>query len=851
MENLLKNEKGITLVALVVTIVVLIILAGISINLAVGNNGIVSKAKQAKEMQEMSDLHDRLELIRGKVALDNDAQVTWDKYKAELIKENVITDDSDVTDSEDGSSKDIVTDTGYVAEIEIIEPNAIVGKIEIIGKKDNLPVKIIGVAVTHGKNSLKVDVTAKRTENATFKYYYKTEGGEYQTTPVYEGTDLSYTITNLTENIKYTIKVQATNKNGTVEKEVVAKTGEVASAEGVITFDNLTWTSGKASVKVNKTTSDDLQIQYKVNTGSYAIITSGATVSNMSLGDVLTVRLYDGMNYGNSASLTIADTTVPNAATISLSNTSVTAGASLTATVTQTDNESGVKITSCKWVFNTTSSSIGTTESSYTGGTFNATPQTITLSTTTIGTYYLHVLTIDNAGNKKETISASIATKTTVNAPKITGTGLVPVTLATDGTATDVTDLSSDWYDYNTTSNSSRWANAVTKDSSGKITGYFVWIPRYEYKISGTTVTVQFIDTSKTTADSGYLIHPAFASNVANGGWDSEISGFWVAKYPAGYQASTINASGTLQNSSDTVARSSINYSGIDNSYTANPVDSSLSTSTKMSYPVFKPLTYAYNCTRIGDMYTLSRNIQSASAFYGLSGVDSHLEKNSEWGAVAYLTQSSYGRNGTEVNINNYSMNNTNSKNTYCVTGLYGAGTSDSYVTAIGSVNAYNTSTGIKGSSTGNITGVYDLNGCIYECTASYITNGNASLSTYGSSFAYTTADTTPQTNGRSTKWATAYPYDSSNDSFNAHWTKYNSYKSSTYGYGDAILETSTSGCNYTSWNGDYSSFPCTSAPFFLRGGSCYSGSAAGAFSFFFTYGKCAYNYGFRVVLCG
>ena len=45
---MLKNRKGITLVALVVTIVVLLILAGVSINLVLGNNGIIAKAKDAK-----------------------------------------------------------------------------------------------------------------------------------------------------------------------------------------------------------------------------------------------------------------------------------------------------------------------------------------------------------------------------------------------------------------------------------------------------------------------------------------------------------------------------------------------------------------------------------------------------------------------------------------------------------------------------------------------------------------------------------------------------------------------------------------------------------------------------------
>ena len=43
-----KKEKGITLVALVVTIVVLLILAGVSISLVLSNNGVINKAKNAR-----------------------------------------------------------------------------------------------------------------------------------------------------------------------------------------------------------------------------------------------------------------------------------------------------------------------------------------------------------------------------------------------------------------------------------------------------------------------------------------------------------------------------------------------------------------------------------------------------------------------------------------------------------------------------------------------------------------------------------------------------------------------------------------------------------------------------------
>ena len=52
----MRKEKGITLVALVVTIIVLIILVGISINLVLGDNGIITIAKRAKENIELAKL---------------------------------------------------------------------------------------------------------------------------------------------------------------------------------------------------------------------------------------------------------------------------------------------------------------------------------------------------------------------------------------------------------------------------------------------------------------------------------------------------------------------------------------------------------------------------------------------------------------------------------------------------------------------------------------------------------------------------------------------------------------------------------------------------------------------------
>jgi len=59
---MLKGQKGITLVALVVTIIVLIILAGVSINLTLGDNGLITIAKKAKENMELTQIEEQTKL---------------------------------------------------------------------------------------------------------------------------------------------------------------------------------------------------------------------------------------------------------------------------------------------------------------------------------------------------------------------------------------------------------------------------------------------------------------------------------------------------------------------------------------------------------------------------------------------------------------------------------------------------------------------------------------------------------------------------------------------------------------------------------------------------------------------
>ena len=64
MKTKIKQEKGITLIALVVTIVVLLILAGVSVNALFGNSGIIEKAKDAQNKMDQATQND-LDAING------------------------------------------------------------------------------------------------------------------------------------------------------------------------------------------------------------------------------------------------------------------------------------------------------------------------------------------------------------------------------------------------------------------------------------------------------------------------------------------------------------------------------------------------------------------------------------------------------------------------------------------------------------------------------------------------------------------------------------------------------------------------------------------------------------------
>lgn len=92
----LKNNEGITLIALVVTIIILLILAGVAINIALGNNGIFIRSKEAKEQHEIAEEKEAINLAMSSLKIEKTREsimsnteetlITPEELKAEMDK---------------------------------------------------------------------------------------------------------------------------------------------------------------------------------------------------------------------------------------------------------------------------------------------------------------------------------------------------------------------------------------------------------------------------------------------------------------------------------------------------------------------------------------------------------------------------------------------------------------------------------------------------------------------------------------------------------------------------------------------------------------------------------------------
>ena len=349
------------------------------------------------------------------------------------------------------------------------------------------------------------------------------------------------------------------------------------------------------------------------------------------------------------------------------------------------------------------------------------------------------------------------------------------------------------WYHYDY----KMWANAVTinySDSSIKnkyfnsdgtlkikpgeevlmddITTMWVWIPRFNAttpsNYNGGTqakpnaIDVTFVKQNETAID-------AFTFG------NKELSGFWYGKFEISH---------TTLTSSETNDNLGCNNETCSN---ANGI-------------IIKPNVTSLTRNNVSNLFFASRSMEQTGNSFGFvsSEVDTHMSKNNEWGAVAYLTHSIYGRctnstTCTEVGINN---------NEGYITGYGAPAGSSSSVTN----GAYNTTLGKDASTTNNIYGIYDMSGGRYEYVMGVYNNAKSSSG-----------------------------FNSLPDS-----KYYNNYITTEY-QGHALYGTK-------GWYYDGNDVLDTIKSWYTRGGVYNSGATAGVFNYYTYYGGAAY-YSTRFVI--
>lgn len=496
--------------------------------------------------------------------------------------------------------------------------------------------------------------------------------------------------------------------------------------------------------------------------------------------------------------------------------------------------------------------------------------------------------------------------------------GMIPVVISSNGITSTVSEDDASWYNYN----NKEWANMVLVNDSSRSTyqntsgvvvseddilAYYVWIPRYKYRIwttsnssKGSEQEIDIIFESKdTTKSTGKvsctsLTNPTYAEYPECYGLpyfmsdsDKEVFISWVRfmvinsfeldtftleqattlvneSFQSGYftmngVSMTVDEVVDMYNSNNETNISvskkyiSSNETIVKNYYITHPVFTfgntevsgiwvgKFETGGTDTKPKIKPNISSLRNQTVSEEFTTAQRFGTST--YGMtSNVDAHMMKNSEWGAVAYLSHSRYGVN-REIYINNSSGYYTgrsggNVGGSTAINTVYTSQTSPSqyntygFYTWDGYLLEYDTNTKSSthdiskvASTTGNITGVYDMSGGAWEYVMGYYSPAG---STWGATSSSNYAGFSSQPNSKY--------YDD--------YTATNSLTACNGGicYGHGLSEVSD-------WYDDRSAFVGASRPWFVRGGYYGDDSSAGTFNFSDYVGSAFGNWAARSVL--
>ena len=250
MKRYREKERGITLVALVITVIIIIILATVTINMAFGDNGLITQAQKAKDMTANSVVAEQegMNSVMSEYLniMEEDSEITPPEPEVpeipggeEAVEQGAIAF-TNLVWSKEKASVTISTNTSYTLQYQVVanegassEENwqavpegGIIGNLNhrdvvyarlVQGSyygeeasttiKDETPPTISNVELTSTENSVTVTVTASDSESGIGTYTYTINGGSQAS-----NSSNTHTFTGLSASTSYTVQVTVTDR---------------------------------------------------------------------------------------------------------------------------------------------------------------------------------------------------------------------------------------------------------------------------------------------------------------------------------------------------------------------------------------------------------------------------------------------------------------------------------------------------------------------------------------------------------------------------------------------------------------------------------------------------------------
>ncbi|MEG0283117.1 MAG: Ig-like domain repeat protein, partial [Clostridia bacterium] len=593
-------------------------------------------------------------------------------------------------------------------------------------------------------------------------------------------------IPNLTHNTLYNLELTYTDKAGNVA--TVSDTATTLLLDTpVISIDktDANWYKQKIATIDYKSYKDNVTYKYKKD--AEAEITASITATNLTVPVTFTsngsisATVTDGTNILTAnANITNVDSAIPIILTTTAKNISQQTA---DINVVTTENLSGI----VKYMYR-----YGTNINAATWTDIASTATTIDIpltNLTQLTVYTFEVKAVDKAGNESTVKQIKFTTLEEIKFKPVIAAGLTPIKWNASNAVVTTGDTDTDWFDYQ----NKKWANAQTGDGS-----MWTWIPRYAYRIIyysgavtdnvGSGSIIGYSDNRGLVDANG---NASTSFNRLNGRVEIVFLGADNFKYLDGTRyVGDVREKDNTNNPNHYVVHPA--FSAVRRTGYTKRADGNFGNTKEIPGFWVSKFEMAANCTSksgvtsqrdmtISNMFAEGQKI---AATRGITGGDSNAMTTTQWGAVAYLAKAI----GIEPD--------TNSSNTYTTGG-------GNYIT------------NVVQSTTGNTTGIYDMNGCAWETMSSYVNSGTL-----------TTGNGQNLITNKDTKYVDVYAVGSGN-------TREANYAANADKYGDAQYEVSSNGVSSPmGWSGDYSDFPYSTIPVFYRGGNFHNGGSAGVFAF-------------------